>query len=72
MIEFDQTDHISPLADIEDSVCNSRIVVGAYSVIDGFVKLNQPVEAMISLSDRIQPSIRASGLSIMCIANPHG
>jgi virginiamycin A acetyltransferase len=30
---------ISPLADIEESVRNSRIVIGAYSTIDSFVKV---------------------------------
>ncbi|MGR8931719.1 MAG: acyltransferase [Gammaproteobacteria bacterium] len=30
---------ISPLSDIEDSVRGSRIVVGAHSVIDSFVKI---------------------------------
>lgn len=39
MIEFADTARVSPLADIEDSVRGSRIVVGAHSVIDSFVKV---------------------------------
>ena len=39
MIEAHQTADISSLADIEDSVRGSRIVVGAQSVIDSFVKI---------------------------------
>jgi virginiamycin A acetyltransferase len=30
---------ISPLADIEDSVCNSRIIIGDDCVVDSFVKI---------------------------------
>lgn len=39
MIEAHHSANISPLADIEDSVRGSRIVVGAQSVIDSFVKI---------------------------------
>lgn len=39
MLQFDPSARISPLADIEDSVRGSRIVVGAHSVIDSFVKV---------------------------------
>ena len=39
MIEAHHTADISSLADIEDSVRGSRIVVGAQSVIDSFVKI---------------------------------
>ena len=39
MIEIDVTACVSPLADIEDSVRGSRIVVGAHSTIDSFVKI---------------------------------
>ncbi|MCE9661107.1 MAG: acyltransferase [Burkholderiales bacterium] len=39
MIEIDATARVSPLADIEDSVRGSRIVIGARSVIDSFVKI---------------------------------
>ena len=39
MIEIDATARVSPLADIEDSVRGSRIVVGAHSAIDSFVKV---------------------------------
>jgi acetyltransferase-like isoleucine patch superfamily enzyme len=39
MLEIDPSARISPLADIEDSVRGSRIVVGAHSVIDSFVKI---------------------------------
>ena len=39
MIEIDPTARVSPWADIEDSVRGSRIVVGAHSVIDSFVKI---------------------------------
>lgn len=39
MIEIHPTARISPLADLEDSVKGSRIVVGADSVIDSFVKV---------------------------------
>ena len=39
MIEIDPDAKVSPLADIEDSVRGSRIVVGAHSVIDSFVKV---------------------------------
>jgi len=39
MIEIAQTARVSPLADIEDSVRGTRIIVGAYSVIDSFVKI---------------------------------
>ena len=39
MIEIDPTARISPHCDIEDSVRGSRIVVGAGSVIDSFVKI---------------------------------
>jgi len=38
-IEIAQTARVSDLADIEDSVRGSRIVVGAHSVIDSFVKI---------------------------------
>ncbi len=39
MIEIDARAKVSGLADIEDSVRGSRIVVGAHSVIDSFVKV---------------------------------
>lgn len=39
MIEVDASARVSPLADIEDSVRGSRIVVGPHSVIDSFVKI---------------------------------
>lgn len=39
MIELHATAQVSRLADIEDSVRGSRIVVGAHSVIDSFVKV---------------------------------
>lgn len=38
-IQIADSARVSPLADIEDSVRGSRIVVGAYSVIDSFVKV---------------------------------
>ena len=39
MIEIHPLARVSPLADIEDSVRASRIVLGAHSVIDSFVKV---------------------------------
>ncbi len=39
MIQIDSTARISELADIEDSVRGSRIIVGAGSTIDSFVKI---------------------------------
>ena len=39
MIEIHPTARVSPHCDIEDSVRGSRIVVGARSVIDSFVKI---------------------------------
>lgn len=39
MIDIHDTAKVSHLADIENSVRGSRIVVGAYSVIDSFVKI---------------------------------
>lgn len=39
MIELHPTSIVSPLADIEDSVRGSRIVVGASSKLDSFVKI---------------------------------
>lgn len=39
MIKIHHTAIISPQADVEDSVRGSRIVVGAQSVIDSFVKI---------------------------------
>jgi len=39
MIEIAASARVSPLADIEDSVRGSRIVIGANSVIDSFVKV---------------------------------
>jgi acetyltransferase-like isoleucine patch superfamily enzyme len=39
MIDIHPTARVSALADIEDSVRGSRIVVGAHSVIDSFVKI---------------------------------
>lgn len=39
MIEIDPRAKVSGLADIEDSVRGSRIVIGAHSVIDSFVKV---------------------------------
>jgi virginiamycin A acetyltransferase len=38
MIEIHPTARVSPLADIEDSVRGTRIVVGAHSMVDSFVK----------------------------------
>lgn len=39
MIDIHATARVSSLADIEDSVRGSRIVIGAHSVIDSFVKI---------------------------------
>ncbi|CAN7728978.1 acyltransferase [Acidovorax sp. LjRoot66] len=39
MMEIHPTATVSALADIEDSVRGSRIVVGAHSVVDSFVKI---------------------------------
>jgi acetyltransferase-like isoleucine patch superfamily enzyme len=39
MIVLDSTARVSDRADIEDSVRGTRIVVGAHSVIDSFVKI---------------------------------
>jgi virginiamycin A acetyltransferase len=39
MIEIDPTAQVSNLADIEDSVRGTRIVIGANVVIDSFVKI---------------------------------
>ncbi|MGB3705900.1 MAG: acyltransferase [Castellaniella sp.] len=39
MIEINESAVISHLADIEDSVRGSRIVIGARSVVDSFVKI---------------------------------
>ena len=39
MIQIDQTAHVSRLADIEDSVRGTRIIIGAESYIDSFVKI---------------------------------
>ena len=39
MIEIHSTAKISRLSDIEDSVRGNRIVIGAHSVIDSFVKI---------------------------------
>jgi len=39
MIDIHPTARVSPLADIEDSVRGTRIVVGAHSLIDSFVKI---------------------------------
>ena len=39
MIEIHATALVSRFADIEDSVRGTRIVVGAHSVIDSFVKI---------------------------------
>ncbi|WP_345798039.1 acyltransferase [Castellaniella sp. MT123] len=39
MIDVDPSAVVSPLADIEDSVRGSRIVIGARSVVDSFVKV---------------------------------
>lgn len=38
-IQIADSARISPLADIEDSVRGTRIVIGAHSVIDSFVKV---------------------------------
>ncbi len=38
-IQIADSARVSPLADIEDSVRGTRIVVGAHSVIDSFVKV---------------------------------
>ena len=39
MIEIDPTARVSKLADIEDSVRGTRIRIGAFSIIDSFVKV---------------------------------
>ena len=39
MISIDKTAKISALCDIEDSVKGSKIIIGANSVIDSFVKI---------------------------------
>ena len=39
MIDIHATASVSPLCDIEDSVRGTRIVVGAHTVIDSFVKI---------------------------------
>ena len=39
MIEIHSTARVSPLADIEDSIRGSSIVVGEASVVDSFVKI---------------------------------
>ena len=39
MIEIHPSARISPLADIEDSVRGTRIIIGANSMIDSFVKI---------------------------------
>ena len=39
MIDIHIDAHVSALADIEDSVRGSRIVIGAHSMIDSFVKI---------------------------------
>ncbi|MDT2024444.1 acyltransferase [Methylocella sp. CPCC 101449] len=39
MIEIAATARVSPLADIEDSVRGTRIVIGDHAVIDSFVKV---------------------------------
>lgn len=39
MLEIDPDARVSHLADIEDSIRGSRIVVGPWSVIDSFVKI---------------------------------
>lgn len=39
MIEIHPTAHVSPLADIDDSTRGTRVVIGANSVIDSFVKI---------------------------------
>jgi len=39
MIQIDSTAKISPLADIEDSIRGTKIIIGAHSIIDSFVKL---------------------------------
>lgn len=38
-IQIASSARVSPLADIEDSVRGTRIVIGAHSVIDSFVKI---------------------------------
>lgn len=39
MISIDPSAKISPLADIEDSIKGSKIIIGANSVVDSFVKV---------------------------------
>lgn len=39
MIEIHKSAKISPLSDIEDSVRGTKIVIGAHSIIDSFVKI---------------------------------
>ena len=43
MIEIHPTAKVSPMADIEDSTRGTRIVIGARSVIDSFVKVKPAV-----------------------------
>lgn len=38
-IKIDSSAHVSPMADIEDSLRGTQILVGAHSVIDSFVKV---------------------------------
>ncbi len=54
MIQIHPTARVSCLADIEDSLRGSRIVVGAHSVIDSFVKV-KPAGGMgdLILGDRV-------------------
>lgn len=39
MIEIDVTANVSPLADIEDSVRGTRLIIGPGAMIDSFVKI---------------------------------
>ena len=39
MIDIHPTSKVSPFADIEDSVSRTRIIIGAHTVVDSFVKI---------------------------------
>ncbi|HXW24850.1 MAG TPA: acyltransferase [Xanthobacteraceae bacterium] len=39
MIDIDATAYVSPLADVEDSVRGTKIVIGSRVVVDSFVKI---------------------------------
>ena len=52
MIEIHPSAQVSRLADLEDSVRGTRIVVGAHSVIDSFVKVKPA-----AVVKRVDPNI---------------